>query len=230
MPANTADHVQAEDDVPAQADKIASLVREMINREVKVGRLDPTLLQEAIENGGILQDRILPVIINAGSIGRLVVSALLEPVTTISTLAVKSFGDKAEFSRENTDGVQIYAVGPNFKTNFGGKKESSVPAATLRAHKLRKGSVDGPIIEELGGQQLVETPLATMWEAMKRQGQGQVGDLLVNGYANIFYVRADDDVLWAVYCRWSSDYGWDVYVYSVSRPGEWSAGCQVVSR
>lgn len=166
--------------------------------------------------------------------GTVVDSALLEPVTSVSLPAVEAFSAKDHFKVGKVDGVTIGWIGDTFTGNFltgPGKNEIDVPAAGLRVHKLRRGSVDEPVVAELGGEEQVETYLACMWEMMKLQGAGQNGDLLVNGYANIFYVRDDNGVLWAAYCIWySGARDWFVGADPVTYPREWSAGFQVFSR
>ena len=161
-------------------------------------------------------------------------SDLLEPVTTISVPAVEAFSTREMLTVGTHEGVKIGWNGKNFKKNFvnlkdTGKNEISVPAQKLRVHRLRQNSVDGPIIAELGGEEKVENYLATMFAMMKKQGTGQTGDLLVNGWANIFYIKDDDDTLWAVRCIWLVS-GWYVGARSLSGPNGWSAGDQVFSR
>ncbi|MGI0134738.1 MAG: hypothetical protein ACREBW_07270, partial [Candidatus Micrarchaeaceae archaeon] len=133
--------------------------------------------------------------------------------------------------RKSVDGVQITWIGSNFQNNFGRKVEENVAAAELKIHKLLEASRDMPIIHELGGEEVAETTLAHMWEMLKRQGRGESGTLLVNGYANILYIRDVNSVLWAVDCGWHSvNRGWGVGAGSVGFPGRWGGGGRVVSR
>lgn len=164
----------------------------------------------------------------------LVDNDLLEPVKTVSVGAFEAFSTRESFKIGTQEGVKIGWLGDNFKKNFvnlnkTGKNELNVPAQKLRVHKLRKNSVDTPIIAALGGEPIVETNMATMFALMKKQGMGQAGDLLVDGKANIFYIKDDNDVLWAVRCLWRGS-GWDVEAPPISRPGAWYAGSQVFSR
>lgn len=218
-------------DVSGKIDQIADLVRQRLRKAVKDGNIDPQMLQCINEHGGLFQEAILPIAIKIGSIGRLIDSALLEPITTIAVPAIETFIAGAKFALGETDGVKIGWLGDNFKTNFGTKTENGVTAQNLRIHRLRKYSVDAPIIAELGGEELIETNLATMWEMMKKQGHGEQGDLLVNGYANIFYIRDSAGALWAVDCSWYSFNGdWNVHAYPVANPYRWIEGDQVFSR
>ena len=53
--------------------------------------------------------------------------------------------------------------------------------------------------------------------------------LLTNGYANLFYIRDTDGILWAVRVDWGGD-GWYVNARSVERRGRWFAGIQAFGR
>lgn len=125
--------------------------------------------------------------------------------------------------------VKISYLGDNFKENFLAKIEESVGKTELRYHKLRKGSVDGLILAELGGEDNAETMLSETFALMEMQPSGESGALLTNGWANIFYIRDVKGVLWAVGCCWSDD-GWSVDADSVESPREWIGGNQVFSR
>lgn len=114
-------------------------------------------------------------------------------VTMVATTAVKSFVAQNKFRIGETDGVKIGWLGENFKKNFLSVVEVGVAGVTLRIHRLEKDSLDAPILEELG--ETMETALARMWGLLKKQGHGQKGALLVNGYANIFYLRDVDNEL-----------------------------------
>lgn len=94
-------------------------------------------------------------------------SPLLQLVTTVDLPAVDTFSAKEHFEVGEVDSVKIGWIGDDFKNNFSEKTESNVQAATLRVHKLRRRSVNGPIIAELGGEAVAETALAQMWELLE---------------------------------------------------------------
>jgi hypothetical protein len=146
------------------------------------------------------------------------VSSLLEPVTTVDVEGIDEFVASGKFREgETIDGVKIWSLGGNFKTSFVGKSEKDIAPATLRIQKLRKASLDTPIRNDIGADN-EETALGQFWELLKKQGQGQAGVLLVNGWANIFYIRDQNGTLWAVLARWFSGLGWCVGADSVSFP------------
>jgi len=165
---------------------------------------------------------------------QVVKQVLLKLVTTVILPAIATFRALDHFKVGEVEGVKVGFVSDNFKRVFltgDGKVERKVAKATLRVHQLLKGLVDSSIIAELGGEEVAETTLAQMWKMMKRQGRGQKGKLLTNSYANIFYIRDTDGVLWAVDCGWdSSCAAWGVGAGPVRDPGAWADGSQVVSR
>lgn len=151
--------------------------------------------------------------------------------------------DFFQVNTKKTAPVKISYVRPNFTSWFLSKKETRPTASetvpgdggpyrtpdqavpTLRYHTLNRGSVDKPIIAELGG----ETTLAEIADCMKKQANGENGALLTNSYANIFYVRDSSLALRAVRVGWYGG-GWNVGADSVGHPVEWDAGCRVFSR
>jgi hypothetical protein len=156
------------------------------------------------------------------------VSTVVVPATTVNLVAKEKFvrdtGRKAK--------VKISYLGDNFTEWFlsgSGKTENPISEQTLRYHKLRQSSVDGPIIAELGGAEKSETTLSEMFALMEKQGKGEDGVLLNNGYANIFYIKDQNGVLRAVDVGWDGG-GWGVRAFSVESPRRWDGGCQVFSR
>ena len=165
-------------------------------------------------------------------VAKAIASALLVLVTRVSVAATKeSFfaAEKLVVNTEQDAKVKISGLWGNFETNFLGKVEPAFGGSELKVHKLLEKALDKPIIEELGGEAKAETTLTEMFSLMKVQGHGQEGPLLTNGWANIFYIRDVNGVLWAVGCYWFG-LGWFCDAYSVDRPDDWLADNQVVSR
>ena len=156
------------------------------------------------------------------------VSTIVVNATTGKLVAKEKFvrdtGRKAK--------VKISYLGDNFTSwilSDSGKTEDPITEQTLRFHKLRQSSVDGPIIAELGGAEKSETTLSEMFALMEKQGKGEDGVLLNNGYANIFYIKDQNGVLRAVRVDWGGG-GWFVNAFSVEDPSRWGVGGQVFSR
>lgn len=162
-------------------------------------------------------------------------SFILELVSTIVVNAtIDKLVAKEKFVRD-TGGkakVKISYFGGNFTSwflNGDGKTEDPISEQTLHYYKLRQYSVDGPIIDELGGAEKSETTLSEMFSLMEKQGKGEDGVLMNNGCANIFYPKDSAGVLRAVHLRWY-DGGWRIDTYSVDDPSMWSEGDRVFSR
>ncbi len=168
--------------------------------------------------------------------GRLKIEAikdmLLNWLGTVSTSATtEKFVAKDKFKLKKDRGLCSY-LGDNFTSWFltgESKIEDPIGEQSLRFGTLLRNSVDGPIIEELGGEAKVETTLSAIYDLLLKQSKkGEEGVLLVNGYANIFYVKDINGVLRAVYVYWHVG-GWRVRADSVENAGAWDAGYRVFS-
>ena len=156
------------------------------------------------------------------------VGAITTSATTIKFVAIDKFtkntGHKAK--------VRISYIGDTFTEWFlkgNGKTEESIYESNLRYHKLLQGSVDSPIIAELGGEEKAETTLTEIFSLMEKQSKGEAGVLLNSGWANIFYIRDMKGLLRVVFVYWYDD-GWYVSVHSVEYPDGWYSGNRVFSR
>jgi hypothetical protein len=161
---------------------------------------------------------------------KVAVETLLEIIGTILIPAsAGTFIARDKFVKDTSKNakVKISFVGDNFKKWFGNKVEDAGDERTLRYAKLLKSSGDGPIIAELGDK--AEVSLQQVFSLMEMQPNGEEGVLLINGWANIFYVKDQNNVLRAVYVLWYDD-GWLVNAIDVSIPGAWSDGSQVFSQ
>lgn len=161
----------------------------------------------------------------------LVLVKILDMLGTVKISATtEKFVVKQKFVKDSKE-VKFYGIWDNFTSWFldgDGKIEEPVGEQVLSYGKLTKNSVDGLIIEELGGEEKVETTLSAIYGLLLKQPKGEEGALLTNGYANIFYVKDINGVLRAVNVLWD-DYGWRVYVNSVGRTLVWLAGRRVFS-
>ena len=157
----------------------------------------------------------------AGGVGKVVFDSILELVKSDIKVSSHERFVVADHFKKGVAG--IYYVGDNFRHWFGNKVEENIPAATLSSHKLTKSSVDGPIKKELGEGH--ETFLTWLFEKIEAQADGREGELLTNGYANIFYVEGR-----VVFAYWDAGYGWSVDAFGVSAPRAWNADDRVFSR
>jgi hypothetical protein len=160
-----------------------------------------------------------------------VAQKLLAPASSIPIPALPGF-IASDYFKEDTkaDGVRIWSLGSNFKNHFLGKAEDASEAADIKISTLVEASLDAPIVAELGTA--CEITLGQFFHVLSQQGYGEEsGPLLVNGWANIAYIRDAAGVLWAVNARWRAAYGgWRVGASSVGDPRRWLGGPRVLSR
>ena len=150
--------------------------------------------------------------------------------TTTTSATTTNFVAKDRFV-EGSKEVKLAHISDNFRSWFltgDGKIEEPQGAQELRYGDLTKGSVDGPIVEELGGEAKAETTLAELHDLLKKQANGEDGVLLTNGRANIFYIQDISGVLRAVFVDWCGG-GCRVDSSSVEAPDDWNAGRRVFS-
>ena len=158
-----------------------------------------------------------------------VLSSIIATFTVSATTEKFIAKDKFKVDTGKKAKVKISYLGDNFKEWFLGKIEDPFSGSTVYGRKLEKNSVDGPILAELGGNEAAETTLTEVYAAMEAQPNGEDGNLLNNGWANIFYIKDVNGALRAVHVDWV-DGGWDVLANSVEDPAEWNADDRVFSR
>ncbi len=159
---------------------------------------------------------------------------LLEFISKITVSVTKTVIAKTVFVKDVSKKakVRVSYLGPSFENLFlvwPRQIEDPIGETTLNYHKLTKDSLDAPIIALLGGKAKAETTLAEVYALMVKQGEGQGGALLTNGYGNIFYVLNNGCVLCAVIVYWNDD-GWLVESCLFEYRHWWRAGYRVFSR
>ena len=154
-------------------------------------------------------------------------ATLMEMVGTVAIPATTEPFVASEHCVLGGDPKKITWLSDLFREWFWGKIEPPMAKTELRYAKLTKNSVDGPIMDELGG--VKETTLAEIYALMKRQPNGEQGVLLTNGWANIFYIRDQKSVLRTVYVSGHGD-GWSVGADFFGFLYGWRIGRQVFSR
>lgn len=120
----------------------------------------------------------------------------------------------------------------NFTSRFlflSGKIERPFEGSMLRAQKLLKKSLNTVIISELGGKDAAETQLYEIWAMLLKQGIGQEGDLLIDGWWNVFFVRDRLGELCTVGVRWGEK-GWYLNAGTAKGLSKWGPDVRIFSR
>jgi len=108
----------------------------------------------------------------------------------------------------------------------------SLPATTLAAYDLIQSENNEKIRAELPDDHVFEATegCAVLAGLLERQKNGEEGDLLVNSYANILYVRGITSGVFVVYAHWSAVHR--LWYVNASRIDDfrWLADHRVLSR
>lgn len=108
-------------------------------------------------------------------------------------------------------------------------------AIRVKAHQLLKPLTFAEMVKAVGGEEAVRDkhlfdPLQVR-ELVEKQAKGEAGPLLVNGWANFFFVLDESGSLAVVGVDWDSAVGgWDVWAHPVFSPLQWLDGCQLLLR
>lgn len=159
-------------------------------------------------------------------------SKLLVLVKEVGQPAIAAFSPKDKFrvtpekDRESAD-VIIGKVDSDLQVILNSRGiEPARDVETLRINRLAVVSRFVPILGELGNKTAIT--FGRVWQMIEKQGHGEAGDLLVNGYLNFFPIEGTDQVL---RCDWCPVIRcWSFGVYPVSASLEWGgADLQFVS-
>ena len=197
------------------------LFRAFWGRKVELTGVPREVAQSIIKGDSeSLVDQFLQFLANGG---RVILGGLFKRITTVPVSGAKRFVAKDQLQEAN-----IGWTGGNFKRLFLEKVEENVGDAVIAMDRLEEDLLDAPIRAELGDRAKIQ--LAHFFGLLKAQAKGEEGALLVNGCANIAYIRGIDGNFWAVDARWHFGFGcWDVGARSVKDPNRWSAGDHVLS-
>ena len=160
------------------------------------------------------------------------IAQIISSILTLSRSSIKFPGTRTpfkvseKFTTENPE-ITWYSIWDNFQTWYWNKEEKPLTRSSLRAHTLTRNAKDSDIIRELGGEEKAETTLSELYFLLKKQARGQAGALLINGRANLFFIRDASGILRVVSVYWY-DGGWYVYAY-VLVDGTWIEGALVFS-
>ena len=211
--------------------QISKLAGALVEHQRRFAALPTADAQWVIENTAAAIALFVAAVENRANGTLVQAKKLLKFLKTVSVGALESFVavDHYKVDTSKKTKVRIAWLGENFKKHLLGLSEGPCEAADLRVHELIEQSVDAPIIAEFGDR--CEITLGQHFALLSKQGRGESGVLLTNGYANVAYIRDTNGILWAVFAGWRAGRGgWRVEAYSVGRPHGWRGGVQFVSR
>lgn len=99
----------------------------------------------------------------------------------------------------------------------------------VRYAKLQIFMNHGPIIQAFGGEMRANISLVDIFLILLKQGNGQPGVLVTNGFGNCFYVKDRRNALRVVRVIWEAG-GWNISGLSCDMRQGWHAGYQVFGR
>ncbi len=190
-------------------------------------------LQDLNESTGkILEDNFVGALKKTLAKVRRLAKIVLDKVTSVIIPKLPALDVAKAFPKEwQESGLKCYWWS-NFEEHFGHHRERATKKdIKLVVHRLLKGLSNEAIVKALGGEAVAESFLGQMAYLIAFQPHGEEdGVLLVNGWANIFFIKDDNGELWAVYCAWiSDDREWHLNAIPISDPVGWRAGRQVFS-
>lgn len=158
--------------------------------------------------------------------------ALDDPQLIISnhiSMSVESFSTSSFFSKGP---VKLF-FGGYFKSWILPAIPETIPAfsISLSSFSFTKNMYDKEILTELGNPEpfTISEFAALIKNLISRQPVGEAGDLLNNGYLNIFYMKLDDERVVAVSVRWDPFDRWCCGADDLDFD-DWSGGSKVFVR
>ena len=152
-----------------------------------------------------------------GGQGKVVFETILTLLRTVRIAAQPAVTTSEDYFKE----AGVVVMWDNFKAQFLGLEVPATDEVELAVRKLEEGSLDAPILAELGEKAETSVSQFKAFLAENRKSQEWF----------IFYLRGKDGNLWAVHARWRSALGgWFVHACRVDGPDRWDAGRPVVSR
>ena len=161
-----------------------------------------------------------------------IAGSVVVPVGTVTVAAVTTpFVAKNHFvlNIEPSADVRISYLGETFRMWFLEKVEESFPGSTLSYGNLSRESADEYIVAQLGGERKAATTLGELFSVLRSQKNGAGVPLLMNGFANVFYIRDTSASLRVVYAYWG-DAGWRVKARSIANQDTWDERDRIFSR
>lgn len=136
----------------------------------------------------------------------LILQILVNPFPRIEEFTALQFKEGVD----KISGVNIAYVSPGFFRHYATKVESMPRAQSLYGYKMLLDKSNEEVLKIFGGSENATANLYGIWEKLKRQPDGQGGDLLIDGRVNTFFVPDVEGVVYPVHVRYLG--GWHIFM------------------
>ncbi len=119
--------------------------------------------------------------------------------------------------------VKIAAIEDGFKHRFQSFNKDLLPKRVVCGYDLKQEETDLSVMNIIGPRFL--TRMADLWSMLLRQPNGESGELLTNGMANVFYVFDGKEVC-AVILYWTRS-GWHLDACATEDKNQWIVGSRI---
>ncbi|MDH5665462.1 MAG: hypothetical protein OEY10_04110 [Nitrosopumilus sp.] len=170
-------------------------------------------------------------VLNGTAKFQIISERFLESLGIIDIAPVKMKRD--DYLKEGHNGTTKLYLSDNFKNMFLNHVSETIDYAggKLEKLKLTKDRSDFQINEERGGIliQTIDDIAGQIIALTSKQPKGENGDLINNGYANIFYFLDDENRLFFVHVAWYAVFDAWFGRADVADAGTWVEGYVVLS-
>ncbi len=207
----------------------AEFFTEVYKEVVKLGGNEERMFERMKTGTGLAKEVAKLIVAGTNGAKKLALKSL-KLITDGIAIATESFTKESFFGKKGP--VKLW-LGSNFEQWVLPLIPETIEAfqGTLTQTKLTKYMLDSEILTELGHPEPF-TPgefAALIRDLLTKQPKGEEGTLLMNGYANVFYVQLEGRVV-AVRVLWSSDgRGWGLDAFGLD-DYRWFGGRCVLSR
>jgi len=136
--------------------------------------------------------------------------------------------EKFHYNSEPKQAVKISQIGSNFQSYFMKKTEEAFGGGIIYGREVIENTNYKSVFNELNSHQEGETTLYEIFSMISLQPGGEKGNLLNNGFSNIFYAYDIFNILSFVKVYWHSN-GWSIESDSNDRPLNPGVDCRVFS-
>lgn len=124
--------------------------------------------------------------------------------------------------------LKIAFLSQDFRNLFVPKVEGPFMGKNLCGYKIVSNAIVASKLSNFNNPQSIVITLREAFIMLRRQWDGGEGDLLVDGRANIFYIRDINSEVRPVFAFWTVQ-GWVFYTIAIIYPIAWYVGHRIFS-